>query len=150
MKKSTKKDARSARRIRNQGAKHRRIEPGLVAEGVGSASRAETVPSGSPPQLFAVRNELFSRLVSSGGRPALEGAVRRQKIPLTDADWDRLNQIAKALSSEDYRPSPSQVASTILHRWLADFVEDADPAVLGSLKGAALAERSGGGGKSPA
>ena len=68
--------------------------------------------------LVAVRQELLSRLASTGGRPGLEGATRRQKIPLDDRDWKRLQKIAEALNDDEVRPTPGQVASVLLHRVL--------------------------------
>lgn len=83
-----------------------------------------TVPTGlSPPALRAVREEIANRLASTGGRPALQGTVRRQKIPLSDDDWARLRVLADHIgkdSGEDtLRPTPGQIASALLHIVLA-------------------------------
>ncbi len=100
----------------------RRIDPAMVAEKLG----AMVVSAGpslrqSPVALLALRRDLFARLESSGGRPALAGATRRQKIPLPEADWRQLERLSAALQSTDLRVSPGQVASMLLHtalRWV--------------------------------
>jgi len=78
---------------------------------------------------FALRAEVTSRLSSSGGRPSLDGTTRRQKIPLSDTDWALLEQLAENLADQEYRPSPSQVASILLHRALKSLsqAEDSEP-----------------------
>jgi hypothetical protein len=57
-------------------------------------------------------------LRSTGGRRSLEGASKRQKIPLLEGDWERLQEIAEASQSEGIHPTPAQVASILLHRAL--------------------------------
>lgn len=91
------------RRIVTKQENHeRRIDPDKVVE----ALCAEIVPA-------SLQQEVRRRLRSSGGRPALEGAHRRKKIPLTDSDWKQLNDLAESLQI-----SPGQVASLLLHRIL--------------------------------
>src|SRR6185436_15363575 len=53
---------------------------------------------GSPTELLALRRALSRALRSNGGRPALKGAGRRQKIPMTDSDWNELEGLARSLS----------------------------------------------------
>jgi hypothetical protein len=68
----------------------------------------------APITLFAVREELVQRLQSSGGRPGLAGTTRRAKIPLSDEEWLRLEELAASLSSPGFAPSAGQVASVLL------------------------------------
>lgn len=68
----------------------------------------------TPLSLATLRAELFKRLQSSGGRPALTGTTKRVKIPLGDQEWLELEQLAAALSTDGYTPSAGQVASTLL------------------------------------
>ena len=86
------------------------IRDALDAEEVGAV-----FTTGGVPSLAALRQELFRRLVSTGGRPALEGTARRQKVPLSDADWERLCELAQRLADGGPRPAPAQVASALLH-----------------------------------
>ena len=84
--------------------------PRIEASKVQTALGAE--PSGlaiggigvGPLSLFQVREELFQRLHSSGGRPSLTGTSRRMKIPLSDRQWEELEEIA------------TEVASPVSHR----------------------------------
>jgi len=80
----------------------------------------------------AVRQELLSRLTSTGGRPGLKGTTRRQKIPLDDEDWSRLQKIAEALNDDEVRPTPGQVASVLLHRLLENIDINGTTTTLGN------------------
>jgi hypothetical protein len=94
----------------------RTIDKGEVAKAIG-AEKAHEIPGGlrgSPPALFGLRRELHRRLRSTGGRPSLEGASRRQKIPLSEEDWRRLEKVAEASKDEEFCPTPGQVASVLL------------------------------------
>jgi hypothetical protein len=65
---------------------------------------------------FASLAENISRqLSSSGGRPALEGAVGRKKIPLQSGDWQCLERAVAKLHRQGVRSSAGQVASVLLH-----------------------------------
>jgi hypothetical protein len=71
---------------------------------------------GSPVSLFQLRLELANRLHSRGGRPALEGATRRVKVPVTDRQWQELDELASSFSESDlgFTPSAGQIASVLL------------------------------------
>ena len=78
---------RSAGAIRHTGAAVRSVGPAVIAKALGT----EEVVSrenlhGAPISLHALRRELESRVRSTGGRPALEGATKIQKIPLKPED----------------------------------------------------------------
>lgn len=114
MKKRVRDTSARERRVRDTSSRERRLEPDDVAKALG----AEPVGrSGASPvfSMACLHRELAERLRSTGGRPALEGATRRQKIPLTDADWSELERISERLSA-----TPGQVASVLLHQVLAN------------------------------
>lgn len=67
-----------------------------------------------PLSLFQVREELFQRLQSTGGRPSLAGTSRRMKIPLSDRQWEELEEIATDVASPGFSPSPGQIASVLI------------------------------------
>ncbi|MCH8291826.1 hypothetical protein IH992_12095 [Candidatus Poribacteria bacterium] len=92
----------------------------MVAKALGAENVSETDIDleGNPPSLFTLRRELCERLRSTGGRQSLEGATRRQKIPLSDEDWERLQKLAELSQSEGVHPTPGQVASVLLHQAL--------------------------------
>lgn len=102
------------RRARDVGARERHLDPEDLARALGAepVGRAETSPVFS---MAGLHRELAERLRSTGGRPALEGATRRQKIPLTDADWNELERLSGRLSA-----TPGQIASVLLHQVLAN------------------------------
>lgn len=68
----------------------------------------------APITLFALRSELHSRLQSRGGRPSLSGTTRRTKIPLGDAEWAELEELAAVVSEPGFYPSAGQIASVLL------------------------------------
>jgi hypothetical protein len=99
----------------------RRITPEEIEKGLG-AERAGIVPSGgSPISGYAVRQELFRRLRSTGGRPALDGANLRPKIPMRQLQWKKLAALAERVESDGFHPSPAQLASIILDAAIDQF-----------------------------
>jgi hypothetical protein len=65
-----------------------------------------------------LRRESESRVRSTGGRPALEGATKIQKIPLKPEDWSRLEELADQLSRQGVSATAGQVASVLVHSQL--------------------------------
>jgi hypothetical protein len=110
--------SRSAGAIRHAGAAVRSVAPETIAKALG----AEIVPKenvhGAPISLHALRRELESRVRSTGGRPALEGATKIQKIPLKPEDWSRLEELADGLSRQGVSATAGQVASVMVHTQL--------------------------------
>lgn len=91
------------------------LEPAVVQAALGAEPSDQRLEQAlAPITLFAVRSELFARLQSSGGRPALAGTSRRAKVPLSDADWAELEELATIVSGPDFSPSTGQVASVLL------------------------------------
>jgi hypothetical protein len=107
---------RPLRRIRDPGSTLPRSDPTAVAEAL--VAKDAGIPlemKRGPVSLFHLRAELASRLQTTGGRPSLEGATRRVKIPVTDRQWQELEELAASLSSEiGFAPSAGQVASVLL------------------------------------
>ncbi len=110
--------SRRAGSVKVTSPRGRKVSVEQVATALGASPVSGRVRAQSPGALLAVRQEILSRLSSSGGRPALAGTTRRQKIPLDDEDWDHLRQIAEALRDDDVRPTAGQVASVLLHKAL--------------------------------
>jgi hypothetical protein len=112
---------KSLSRVRDTGPSLPRVEPEQVRKAVGADANQEQAagrPQG-PVALFGLRQGLAERLRSTGGRPAL-GHDRRQKIPMSDADWELLCALAEELADGNGSPSPGQVASELLHQRLAE------------------------------
>ncbi len=119
--------SKPARKIVSTSEPQRRIDPAQVAKALGAKDAHEpqgTELTGSPPSLFGLRQELYRRLRSTGGRRSLEGAGRRHKIPLIEGDWERLGELARASESETVHPSPAQVASLLLHRAIKELEQE--------------------------
>ncbi len=109
------------RRIKSTSKPYRSIDPAQVAKALGAEEASdvhERALSGSAPALFALRQALYQRLRSTGGRRGIEGATKRHKIPLIEGDWERLQEVAKASRNGSIQPTPAQVASLLLHQAL--------------------------------
>jgi hypothetical protein len=105
----------SQREIRDVGPAQPLVDPATVAQALGAEEAGtSTGMGGSPGSLVQLRAELARRLQSSGGRPSLEGATRRVKIPVTDSQWRELEDLAASLSDQGFSPSAGQVASALL------------------------------------
>jgi hypothetical protein len=110
--------------IRDTSVTQPRIDPAEVAAALGGEPTGVTLEGAlSPLSLFLVRQELFRRLQSSGGRPALSGTTRRAKIPLSDAEWSELEELAAAIAAPGCAPTAGQVASVLLTLSLQRVVE---------------------------
>jgi hypothetical protein len=101
--------------IRDTSTPLPRVTPEMVATSLGAdVSGQGLVEALAPITLFALRSELLGRLQSSGGRPALSNTSRRAKIPLGDAEWAELEELAAAVSAPGFSPSAGQIASVLL------------------------------------
>ena len=111
--------SRSAGAIRHAGTAVRSVGPEVIAKAL---SADEVVfrgnVHGAPISLHALRRELESRVRSTGGRPALEGATKIQKVPLKPEDWSRLEELADRLSRQGVSATAGQVASVMVHSQL--------------------------------
>jgi hypothetical protein len=93
-----------------------RIDPAQVREALGAEESTTGLAEAlAPVTLFALREELVRRLQSGGGRPALTGTTRRAKIPLSDDQWEKLEELAATIASPGFAPSGGQVASVLLN-----------------------------------
>jgi hypothetical protein len=101
--------------VRDTGATLPRIDPRQVQKALGAEESGEGIAGvfGSL-SLATLRQELVKRLRSTGGRPALSGTTRRAKIPLNDREWAKLEELAAAVASEGFAPSPGQIAGLLL------------------------------------
>lgn len=107
--------------IRVAGRKSPRVSPNAVAKALGGevVGKSRQQPL-TPIGILALREQVTRLLVSSGGRPALEGSVGRQKIPLHEGDWQKLKKMAAAVATGGVKPTPGQMASLLLHRAIAE------------------------------
>jgi hypothetical protein len=68
---------------------------------------------------------LFRRLESTGGRPGFADADKVAKVPMNEAQWKRLEELAAAVSEEGFSPSAGQVANVLLAWALTQLGPDA-------------------------
>ena len=85
---------RSGGAIRHSGSATLLPGPEPIAKALGADVASRERVHGAPIALHALRQELESRVRSTGGRPALQGATKIQKIPLKPEDWSRLEELA--------------------------------------------------------
>jgi len=128
--------------IRHVGPTQPPVDPAEVARALGAEPAPVTFEGVlGPITLFAVRQELFKRLESSGGRPAL---ARRAKVPLSDAEWRQLEELAGSVGSAGFAPSAGQVASVLLSAALRQVASEAGAGQPNSPLARELAERAAG------
>src|SRR5713226_7576494 len=99
----------------------RRITPEEIEKGLRAARVATIPPGGSPMSAYALRQELFRRLRSTGGRPGLDGTDMKPKIPMRRSRWKKLERIARHVASNTFHPTPAQLASIILDAGIDQF-----------------------------
>jgi len=93
-----------------------RVVPQMVGRALGTdvSNRIANLVRGGPLTLIQVRQELFQRLKSTGGRPSLSGISDRKKIPIGQDQWSQLEAIAGQAAKEGFTPSAGQVASVLI------------------------------------
>lgn len=99
-----------------------RIEPVTLAAGIGAVPCGVQVTANVDPiSLAELGSALISRLRSSGGRPALEGATEICRVPVSQKDLQRLEEMTCEVAQQTgTRPSPGQLASLIVHKYLTE------------------------------
>ena len=109
--------SRSFSRVGDTSTALRRIDTRKVAAALGARPARRLSRGAKAPMSFLALAEVIGRqLASTGGRPALESAEPRQKIPPHKGDWQRLKRIAAQLKLRGVPCTPGQVASVLLHR----------------------------------
>lgn len=124
MAKKIRDTGRTQRRLRDRGATQRRVDPAAVAAALGAVDGGDALAQGNALSVAALCRLLGDRLQSTGGRPGLEGATRRQKIPLTDEQWAKLERLAAALTERGTTTTAGQVASVLLNQALTQVDEE--------------------------
>lgn len=102
--------------IRDSGRALPALDARQLAKALGAS---EVVVARRAPRdirsMSELKKEILGRLKSRGGRPALQGATHRPKIPLRPAEWKKLAQLARRFSREAGRKiEPAQVAGQLL------------------------------------
>jgi hypothetical protein len=122
-------------RIRDTSPTMPRVDPAQVAAALGAEPTGVTRDDGgSPLSIFLLRAELFRRLQLSSGSPVLEAVPCRAKIPISEPDWKRLEELAASLAENGFTPSAGQVASVLLSLSLRSLPERDPQAVRDALR----------------
>jgi len=111
-----------AKLIKDISKTQKKINSSLIEKALGAKKIGIKVDTRRAPiSLFELRQFLIEKLISSGGRPKLDGAARRRnKIPLLEDDWDKLKSIAEYYKKKDgINVSPGQLASAIVHSFIS-------------------------------
>jgi len=116
------------------------VDPQYVAHELGAEHVMSMPTSGSPPALLELRRQLFAVLKSRGGRPGLEGVEHRPKIPMSSDDWNRLEDVARQLTSEGFAPTAAQVGAQLLHSALARLQSEVHPGSVPYPRGSRASE----------
>ncbi|MBV8128094.1 MAG: hypothetical protein JO114_10615 [Planctomycetaceae bacterium] len=120
----------------------RRITPEEVEKGLGAERVGMISSGGSPISAYALRQELFRRLRSTGGRPALDGTDMRPKVPMKRSQWKKLERLAELVKGDNFHPTPAQLASVILDTGIDRIEEALDSAIAKTKPNAAAAAES--------
>jgi hypothetical protein len=122
-------------RIVHTGPTLPKLDPAEVAKALGAKPvGARTEGALGPITLFAVRQELFRRLQSTGGRPGLPDTDNVTKVPTNEKQRKRLEELAAAISEEGFSPSAGQVANVLLTWALAQLGPDAIKKLAAEMK----------------
>ena len=118
-----KKRGEMVKKIKDVGLTQRRVSSKVIAKALGAEEiKIKVDTKQGPISLFSLRQFLVDRLRSTGGRPALVGVAkkRRNKIPLFDEDWHKLEALARyCKEKEGIKVSPGQIASALIHTDMA-------------------------------
>jgi hypothetical protein len=107
-----------ARLIKDKSTTKRLISAKEVAKALSAEDTGIEIDTRrGPVSLFSLQQFLVERLHSTGGRPKLEGArTIRNKIPLLDEDWRKLQELTKYYKEEKgIKVTSGQIASALIH-----------------------------------
>jgi hypothetical protein len=106
-------------KMRDTGKKPEKISHEVFASAMGAEKTNSSINSKTGAiSLLALRQELSEKLNSKGGRPSLENTTKRQKIPMSEADWRDLENVAEELKKSGVTVSAGQVASMLIKQSL--------------------------------
>jgi hypothetical protein len=112
-----------------------KLDPAEVAKALGAKPTGVKVENASGPiTLFALRQELFRRLTSTGGRPGLPETDGITKVPTSEAQRTMLNELVAAIATDGFSPSVGQVAHVLLGWALDQLGPDAVKKLAADLK----------------
>lgn len=110
----------NVRKVIDISRKPAKVEADTIAEALGAAVVTRDLPSGLPPaQHFQLFERIAEDIVSTGGRPGRKEVTERKKIPLTKAEWSKLQKIAEDCKQEcGISVSPAQIGGLLVREGL--------------------------------
>jgi hypothetical protein len=124
-----------AKRIVDTGLTRPKLDPAKVAKALGAQpTEAKADNAQGPITLFALRQELFHRLTSTGGRPSLPDTDGITKVPTSEKQRVQLEQLAEAIAENGFSPSAGQVANVLLSWALEQLGPDAIKQLAADMK----------------
>ncbi|HLP47402.1 MAG TPA: hypothetical protein VK469_15750 [Candidatus Kapabacteria bacterium] len=109
--------------IKDISKTQRKINDSQIEQALGAKKIGIKIDTKKAPiTLFTLRQFLKEKLISSGGRPRLEGsAKKRNKVPLLEDDWNTLKSLADYYKRIDgISVTPAQLASAIVHSFISN------------------------------
>src|SRR5437762_7193800 len=88
------------------------------ALGASRAGPLPASPSGGPLDLLELRANVAGRLKSSGGRPTDPDWNVQRLVPFQEDRWHQLEELARALSTDERKVSAGQLAAILIERAL--------------------------------
>ena len=79
-----------------------------------------------PIGMRVMASRIGKRLVSKGGRPTDASWSVSRKVPMKQATWDKLKEMARSFADQDVHVSPGQVAAFALELGLPELVQEAE------------------------
>jgi hypothetical protein len=110
------------KKVKDKGATKRLIGHADFAKALGAQETDVEINTQLDPfSLSSLRQFLAGRLRSTGGRPRLEGTLKkRNKVPFFSEDWEILEMISKYYGEkEGLRVSSGQIASALIHTFIS-------------------------------
>ena len=110
-------DKKTYERIEDTGSTLPRIDVENVLRALGAVDVSSKCDSRTNRfSIHAVRKRLLEEIVSTGGRPARRDVSTRRKIPLTDTEWNALQNVATLLATDGIRTTAGQVAGVLVRQ----------------------------------
>ena len=101
-------------RIVLTGPTEERLDPAEVAKALGGEPIPGKIEGNPGPVVkYALRREIMRHRLSTNNRPDTE-AAEPLKLPVSEADWKRLEEIAASLEEKGFSATPGRIASLLL------------------------------------
>lgn len=102
--------APKVRKIKIAKPKVRTLLPASIAAALGAEPTAVAIAGNLDPlSLFRLRTDLFEQLRSQVGQSAMDEGALQKKIPLSEENWEQLEELAKTLADVSAHSKTSRI-----------------------------------------